>query len=125
MNIFISKKRINKNNYSGLVCLFLVVYSSFSSLYSQTYLNFSQSTGTVSSQTVISVVSQSSGTAATVIQMNDLCFTTGALTTSMVNAWVSVDMGLTRTILYVDIGTQSSVSYINELNLLNYSKAYN
>lgn len=85
--------------------------------FAQTYLKFEQSTGTVAAQTALTNVTQSSGTVATVAQMNDMSFSTGALTTSTVNAWVTVDMATARTISYVDIAAQSSAANVNGRDL--------
>lgn len=95
------------------IFLALFIIGSYCMLKAQTYLKFEQITGIVSSSVSIVAVSQSSGTAATIVQMNDMVFTTGALTTSSINAWVRVDMDSARTISYVDLAAQSAVGNLN------------
>jgi hypothetical protein len=98
----------NKTNL--LIISFLLTISTYAQ---NTYLKFEQTTGTLTNNTQLNGVSQSSGTAATVAQMNDLVYTTGALTTSTINAWVRVDMGSDRTITYVDLAAQSNIANLN------------
>lgn len=117
MEKHIQKQKYRKESASKTKLSLIFVLLTTLSLSGQNYFKLAQSTGTLATSTGITAVSQSSGTAATVAQMNDLNFATGVQTTSAVNAWAQVDLGAIYTLTYIDLGARGSTSYMNGRSL--------
>lgn len=92
--------------------IFLLIFNV--DLKAQKYYTFSSNTDSIVAVPAVSAVAQSAaGTVGSVANINDGSYSTGAQTTSTVNAWIRVDMGVVKTISYVDIAALSSTSYLN------------